>query len=250
MTQLGSDGSDAVESAQAKVSSVAQEASSVVADATSIIAKPTLVANMTADKACLELLTFSECQPTTIDEFFLAGFWILVLAAAFTTATFFKCRWLKKGGRRVVRWLAVILGSLATMFFLSLTILCWTIHRLAGSVTEHEGVSENARAIYSCFTGIAFLSVVSWAITRQHKLDKTCDKCYGIVRNSSQSSQKDTPSDTTQVFMVVGRPIDAHHPYNRYQESEQPTELPPRDGRRNVQQVFLPRTKTGSGSPG
>ena len=248
MTQLGSDGSDAIESAQAKVSSVAQEASSVVADATNTIAKPTLVANMTAEKACLELLTFSKCQPTAIDKLFLAGFWILVLAAALTTATFFKCRWLKKRGRRVVRWLAVILGSLATMFFLSLTTLCWTFHRLAGSVIEHGGSGENARVVYSCFTGIALLSVVSWGITRQHKLDKTCDKCYGTIRNYSQKSPENSPLRECPI-MFVGRPPDAFHPSrHRHQESGPP--IPLRSVERKSPQVFLPRTTTDSGSLG
>ena len=188
---------------------------------------------MTAEKACLELLTFSECHPTPIDEFFLAGFWILVLAAAFTTATFFKCRWLKTGGRRVVRWLAVILGSLATMLFLSLTILCWTIHRLVGSVTEPGGASENARAVYSCFTGIAFLSVVSWGITRQHKLDKTCDKCYGTAQNSSESSAR-----------IVMYPADAFPLPPRdswHRKSKRSMQVPPRDERRGRPTASPPR---------
>jgi uncharacterized membrane protein len=211
---------------------------------------------MTAEKACLELLTFSECQSTALDEFFLAGFWILVLAAAFTTATFFKCRWLKKGGRRVVRWLAVIFGSLATMLFLSLTILCWTIHRMVASVTEAEGANENARAVYSCFTAIAFLSVVSWGITRQHKRDKTCDKCYGIVRNSSQSSRKSPDSSVRPtVFLDVRdweeykrlpsvyhhkRPPEENHPYH---DPGRSMDVPPRDLRRQPPLSSVPQGK-------
>lgn len=196
MTKLGSSGGDALDSAQAKVSSVVQEASSAVADVTSAIAKPTLVANMTAEKACLELLTFSDCRSTPIDGLFLAGFWILVLAATLTATTFFRCGWLKKIGRRVVRWLAIILGLLAILFFLSLTILCWTIHRTASLTSESEEESENAQAIYSCFTVIAFISVVAWVTIRLHKRRRTCDKCHDIGRNSLH------PSKRMQIFIA------------------------------------------------
>jgi len=151
---------------------------------------------MTAEKACLELLTFSDCRSTPIDGLFLAGFWILVLAATLTATTFFRCGWLKKIGRRVVRWLAIILGLLAILFFLSLTILCWTIHRTASLTSESEEESENAQAIYSCFTVIAFISVVAWITIRLHKRRRTCDKCHDIGRNSLH------PSKRVQIFIA------------------------------------------------
>jgi len=221
LTEVRSSGSDALDSAQAKASSVVQEASSVVADVTSAIVKPTLLANMTADKACLELLSFSECQSTPIDQLFLTGFWILVCGAIFTATTFFKCQWLNELCRSAVSLLAVTLGLLATMFFLALTILCWTIYSVVASKSGSEGAGENARSIYSSFTSIAFISVLSWVVIRHHKRGKTCDKCYEIDHDPPRSvkTRSFTSDDETLVVRFVQAP-EIHQPQKAAQPGE------------------------------
>jgi hypothetical protein len=205
LSRVGSKGGEALSSAQVKASSVVQEASAAVAEVTNAIPKPTLVANMTAEQACMELLSFSECLPAGIDSMFLAGFWILVCGATLTTATFFTSRWLRVGcwEWQIVSCIALILGLFATELFLALTLCSWTIHRLADSASVSEEKSGEGPSPYHIFTWTAFISVVSWFFIRQHKADQRCVECHKAPGGLLQPFEE--PMDTKKPSLPPAR---------------------------------------------
>jgi hypothetical protein len=70
-------------------------------------------------------------------------------------------------------------------------------------------MNGNARSIYSSFTSIAFISVLSWVAVRQHKRSKTCDKCYEIDQDSPRSlkTRSDPPDVETMVCGFIKDPV-------------------------------------------
>lgn len=190
IAEIGSSGSEIADSAQTKASSVMNEASSVISQATNAIPKPTLLANMTAEKACLEVLSLTECYPTHIDSAFLAAFWILMFGATLTAAIFFTCKSVGKNYWKwhITKWITIIFCLLATALFLGLTIIAWTVHRVVHSGRGDKDASENAQSIYLTFTSIAVISVISWVIVQQHKVrTSSCADCQKEYEGTSRA---------------------------------------------------------------
>lgn len=250
LTQAGGESDSVLNAAQAKASSVIQEASSVVAEVSKAIPKPTLIANMTAGNACLELLSFSKCHHIKLHWAFLAGFWLLLCTVTVTTATFFISH---QSTSRFFSWSAIVLGSIAIALFQGLCISTWTVAEVVSSLLEGGSGGSNSRSIYLTFTCIAFISVVICIIVRRHRNPGNCDECdkRSVSNPSTRSSESSTSreesfSDTST--LRVGS----------FRDPQKPTEthpaLRPEEGQVGVIEVTLqssPRSRrNGSVPPG
>jgi hypothetical protein len=143
---------------------------------------------MTAENACLELLSFSKCHRIPIHWAFLAGFWLLACTATATTATFFIGHHYQSISRRL-SWVAIVLGLITIVLFQGLAVSAWIVVEVVSSMLEDGTRDSNGRSIYLTFTCIAFVSVAICIIVRRHRSGGNCDKCdRGPVNYSSRPS--------------------------------------------------------------
>lgn len=200
MAELGSDllakvdnnGGNVLSAAQAQASSVVQEASSVVTEISKAISKPTLVANMTAEKACVEILSFSKCRETKIGAVFVVGFCFLAYAAAATAVMFF---YTPRRPARAFGWSAIASGIIAIVVLEGLAVSAWIVVEVVSSILTDEMSDWNGRSIYLTFTCIAFFSVAISIIAHHHRSGGTFGGWDEQSNNNSSRTFKNASTD-------------------------------------------------------
>ena len=220
LAKIDNNGGNVLSAAQAQASSVVEEASSVVTEISKAISNPTLVANMTADKACLEILSFSKCRETKIGAVFVVGFCFLAYAAAATAVMFF---YTPRRPARAFGWSAIASGIIAIVVLEGLAVSAWIVVEVVSSILTDEPPDSNGRSIYLTFTCIAFFSVAISIIAHHHRTGGTFD---GRDKQSNNNSSGTFTNASTDGAKPASKHILQYVP-NRRPRGRHPSELPP-----------------------